>query len=190
MITKLKEEHIKKVAEIHKRELSGFLPELGIEFLKLFYRSSMDIPEMFSFVEIDGSKVRGFISNITEAGGLYKKVIIRAPGQFLLLFLKYFITHPKKLAKFIKIFTYPGFSEGGAELLSIAIDRGERKKGIGRSLVVRSAEEFSKRGISKFKISVYDRLAANGFYRKIGCRLVSSFNFLSEKMNYYEYKIV
>ncbi|OGG17592.1 hypothetical protein A3D78_05050 [Candidatus Gottesmanbacteria bacterium RIFCSPHIGHO2_02_FULL_39_14] len=189
MITRLRKEQIKQLAKLHKNELSGFLPELGEKFLEMFYRTSLDLPEMFTFIEEEKGKVRGFVSNITNSKGLNKKIFIKRPLRFLLIFLKYFISHPGQLRKFFTILTYPGFKEGGAELLSIAVGRNYRLKGRGRRLFEKSREEFSLRGIKTFKISVYERLPANGFYKKIGCRLVDSFDFMGEKMNYYEYKI-
>ena len=189
MIRKMESWDVDEIALIHERELSGFLPEIGQEFLKLFYEVSLALPLMFTFVETDGKRMRGFVSSIEKTKGLYKQVLLRRPVSFGFIFLKYFITHPQKLSKFIKILAYPGFSEDSAELLSIAVDKNHRRKGVGRGLFNKVHQEFKKRGIKKFKISVYDRLPANGFYLKIGCRKIASFDFLGEKMNYYEYSI-
>lgn len=186
MIKPLENNYISDVARIHKQELSGFLPELGIDFLSEFYKTGLSIDEIFIFIDEDFGTVKGFVCNITEAEGLYKAIIFRSPIKFFLLFLKYFITHPQKIIKFLKIFAYPGFAEGGAELLSIAVDRKFQRKGIGRKLFRKSRQEFIKRGITKFRIGVYDRLSANEFYHKMDCRRVKSFDFMSEKMNYYE----
>ena len=189
MIKELNREHIRQVASIHKRELSGFLPELGIEFLELFYTTSLSMPEMFTYVEEEKGEIKGLVTGVTQTKNLYFKIISRQPIRFVVIFLKYFITHFNHLIKFYKILTYPGFSEGGAELLSIAVSNQFQKRGIGKKLFQKTADEFKRRGIGKFKISVYDRLTANGFYIKIGCRLVSSFIFLDERMNYYSFKI-
>lgn len=178
---------ISQVARIHKQELSGFLPELGEEFLKKFYQVSLDIPEMFTLVEKENEQVLGFVSGIESAKGLYKKVILKNPIGFGSLFLRYFITHPKKIVKMAKILSYPGFSDDSPELLTIAVKKDYQKRGIGKNLFRKTVEEFTKRKIKKFKISVYDRLTANGFYKKIGCKFENSFNFLGEKMNYYSY---
>lgn len=188
MITKLKEEYVKQVARMHKKELSGFLPELGEEFLALFYKTSLGLPEMFTFVEEEKGKVLGFVTGVTTTKNLYKKIILRKPLKFSFIFWKYIISHPAKVFKIFKIVTYPGFAQDHPELLTIAVSQNYRLKGIGLSLFRKCAGEFKKRKIDKFKISVYDRLPANGFYQKIGCRLESSFDFLGEKMNYYVYK--
>src|SRR3989344_1850103 len=182
MIRKLSEFDIQQVAKLHKEELSGFLPELGKEFLNLFYETSTEMPEMFTFVYEEKGSVLGFVSGVTDARGLNKKILLRRPVQFGYILLKYLITHPHKTGIFFRILTYPGFSKGGAELLSVAVAEDFRMRGIGRKLFLKTAEEFKRRSINKFKISVYDRLVANKFYLKMGCSLVTSFDFLGERM--------
>lgn len=187
MIEDLTLNDILQVANIHKQELSGFLPELGEEFLKKFYQVNLDIPEMFTLVEKENEQILGFVSGIESAKGLYKKVILRNPVGFGILLLRYFITHPKEIVKMLKILTYPGFKDNSPELLTIAVIGRLQRKGIGTKLFNACRLEFQKRGIKKFKISVYDRLSANEFYKKIGCKFDQSFEFLGEKMNYYSY---
>jgi ribosomal protein S18 acetylase RimI-like enzyme len=188
MISNLRKEHIVPVAMIHKKELTGFLPELGSKFLEKFYQTSLNLPEMFTFVELKEKKVLGFVSGIESTKGMYKKIILKDLPGFGLLFMRYFITHPRGLVKMIKTIAYPGFSEDEPELLTLAVLGEFQKKGIGKKLLVNCDKEFLKRGIKKFKISAYARLPANGFYKKRGCKLVSTFNFLGEKMNYYSYE--
>src|SRR3989344_7263509 len=129
MIRKLSEFDIQQVAKLHKRELSGFLPELGKEFLNLFYKTSAEMPEMFTFVQEEKGNVLGFVSGITDARGLNKKILLRRPLRFVFILLRYLIVHPQKTAKFFRILTYPGFSKGGAELLSLAVSSDCRLQG-------------------------------------------------------------
>lgn len=188
MIKNLEIADISQVAKIHERELSGFLSRLGSPFLEKFYRASLDIPEMFTLVKKQNEQILGFVSGIVSTKGLYKKVIFRNPIFFGILFLRHFITHPQEIIQVLKILTYPGFSEDNPELLTIAVVSEAQRKGIGTKLFHACVREFRKRGIRKFKISVYERLPANVFYQKIGCRFENSFNFLGEKMNYYSYE--
>ncbi len=187
MIKNLTTIDIPQVAHLHKQELSGFLPELGEEFLVRFYQAVLSTPEMFTLVEKENEQILGFVSGIESAKGLYKKVIFKNPIGFGTLFLSYFITHPTKIVKMIKILTYPGFRDDSPELLTIAVIGRTQRKGIGTKLFKSCVIEFEKRGIKTFKISVYDRLTANEFYKKIGCKFENSFEFLEEKMNYYSY---
>lgn len=189
MIRGLEIKDIPQVAVIHMRELSGFLPELGEKFLQAFYRTSLDIPEMFTYVESQNEQVYGFTTGINTAGGLYKKIILKDVFLFIPLFLSYLFTHPSGAVKIIKTLAYPGFADNSPELLTIAVKKNHQGRGIGKKLFMQVAREFKIRNIEEFKISVYDRLTANRFYLKIGCRFDRSFEFLGEKMNYYKYEI-
>lgn len=190
MIRQMALSDIKQVAEIHKRELSGFLSELGIPFLKKFYKVSLDIPEMFTYVEERSGHILGFTSGVSRTKGLYKKIIFKNIFYLIVPLLSYFIVHPLKVIKTLKILSYPAFSEDIPELLTLVVKKEEQNRGIGRKLFQAVSEEFEKRRIKEFYVSAYERLPANGFYRKIGCRLDRSFNFLGEKMNYYKCRII
>jgi len=190
MIRKLQITDITQVVKLHKNELSGFLSELGIPFLKKFYKVSLDIPEMFTYVEENNGHILGFTSGISRTKGLYKKIIFKNIFYLIVPLLSYFIVHPLKVIKMLKILSYPAFSEDIPELLTLVVKKEEQNRGIGRKLFQAVSEEFEKRRIKEFYVSAYERLLANGFYRKIGCRLDRSFNFLGEKMNYYKCRII
>lgn len=189
IITSLAFQDIPQVARLHKTELPGFLSQLGEAFLEKFYRASLSIPELFTLISKENEQILGFVTLTTNISDLYKKIIFRDVLGFSFLFLNYFITHPQKLLKAIRIFAYPGFKEDIPELLTIAIGSQYQKQGLGRGLFEEAVREFKKKGVKKFRVSVYDSLAANGFYRKMGCKLESSFMFLGEKMNYYTFNI-
>ena len=93
MIRKLQITDITQVVKLHKNELSGFLSELGIPFLKKFYKVSLDIPEMFTYVEENNGHNLGFTSGISRTKGLYKKIIFKnifyliVPLLVILLFI-------------------------------------------------------------------------------------------------------
>jgi ribosomal protein S18 acetylase RimI-like enzyme len=188
MIKSLTLNDIDQVARIHIIELKGFLPELGLPFLKKFYKESLNIPEMFTYVEKNNEQVIGFVSGITTAKGLYKKIIFNDLGWFILFFMNYVSTHPNKIITIIQTLLYPGFTEDDPELLTIAVSSASQRRGVGRKLFNKVVKEFQKMKIREFKISVYDKLQANGFYRKIGCRLDKTFIFLGEKMHYYRFR--
>ncbi|OIO14733.1 hypothetical protein COV53_03450 [Candidatus Gottesmanbacteria bacterium CG11_big_fil_rev_8_21_14_0_20_37_11] len=188
MVTKLTSQDLKAVSAIHQAELPGILSEFGTEFLEKFYRESLHIPELFTFIEKEDEQVIGLITGTTSLDGLYFKVVKRDILGFFSLIMKHLITHPASIFKIIRILTYPGFSNKDSELLTIAVSRRYQKRGIGRKLFASAVKEFKKRKIIHFKIGVYERLKANGFYRKIGCRKLHTFNFLGEQMNYYVYR--
>lgn len=188
MIKNLTVDDIPQVVKIHKRELPGFLSELGEGFLRKFYEVSLHIPEMFTLIDTEDEQVLGLVSGINSAKGFYMKVISRDIISFVWLFLGNFITHPGNIVKSVKSLTYPGFADDSPEIITIAVKKGYQGKGIGRKLFQESAKEFQKREFKKFRVSTYDKLPANGFYKKMGCSFEKSFEFLGEKMNYYKYE--
>lgn len=188
-MTKLEDQDISQIAGLHHVELNGLLSELGVGFLEKFYRCSLSIPSMWTIVEKKNDQILGFVSGVTNVNGLNKKIIFKDLWGFMFLFLKIFITQPKLIVKTVKTITYPGFGHDSPELLTMVVDKKHQGEGIGRSLFEKCVEEFRKKGIKSFRISAYDRLPANGFYKHIGCRFDKSFMFLGEKMNYYVYKI-
>lgn len=189
MIKPLVYSDIGQIVKIHREELSGFLAELGEKFLTKFHEASLDIPEIFTLVEIENDQVLGIASGITRVRGLYFKLLSKAPLSFIWLMLDNFITHPKNIVKALRTITYPGLSDNIPELFIMAVKRNYQRKGIGKKLFRETYMEFKKRGFNKFRICTYDKLSANIFYKKIGCEFEKSFYFLGEKMNYYTYEI-
>lgn len=189
MIREMVHVDVVQVVRLHKQEIPGFLPELGEEFLKKFYKVSLSIPEIFTYVAKEDEQILGFVSAITSTKGFHKKIIFKDIAGFAIIFLRYFITHPEKIVKILRILSYPGFFDNSPELLTIAIAKKYQRRGIGSKLFKKTAAEFKKRGFKKFKVSVYDKLPVNQFYKKVGCQFEKSFIFLGEKMNYYSYEI-
>jgi ribosomal protein S18 acetylase RimI-like enzyme len=189
MIRKLQKEDIPAIAKIHKEYLPGFLSELGIDFLKLFYQATLDIPELYTLVEMDNEQIQGFVSVTTRPGGLFKSVLKKDYLRFIFTLSKIFITQPVKLVKTFRTFAYPGFKDDIPELTTIVVVKEAQKKGLGRKLFKEATEYLTGKGAEFFRISVYDRLPANKFYLKIGCRFEKSFPYMGEKMNYYIFKI-
>ncbi len=187
MLRKLEAHDIREVVKIHKTELAGFLSQLGEDFLEKFYKASLKIPEVFTIVIEEKKQILGFVSGTTKLKGLYKKIFFRNPFGFIYSLLIYFITHPKGIVKLTKTMVYPGFESDIPELLTIVVAKDQRNKGLGKKLFLAAVCEFRKRGVGKFRISVYERLPANKFYKAIGCKKEKEFDFMGEKMNYYKY---
>lgn len=189
MISDLSEQDIPRVVKIHRQELPGFLTELGVEFLKCYYRNSMKVGEVFTVVYKRDGVVRAFATGAYSTRDLNRKILLQDPFRFTIIMVEYLITHLGSFAKIFSTFSYPGFKEDIPELLTIAVSRQYQKKGIGEKLFRVLEERFRQKSQKEFLISAYDRLPANGFYRKIGCRFERSFDFLGEKMNYYRMKL-
>lgn len=187
MLRKMEFHDIDQVAKIHQAELPGFLAKLGEMFLKKFYKTSLSVPEMFTIVEVENGQILGFAQATVRMKGLYKKIILKDIPGFGIALLKYFITHPSGIFQTLRIFTYPGFTDDIPEMLTIAVAKEWQKRGLGRKLFHEIVREFKKRKITSFRVSTYEKLSANEFYQKMGCSLEKSFDFMTEKMNYYRY---
>jgi len=189
MIRSLQEKDIHSVARIHRDELPGFLSTLGEEFLLEFYRTSMKLPFLFTYVDDEKGIITGFVSGVESVKGLNKQIVRANLFTFLLISLKVAIRNPLLIVKVMRVLAYPGFTHTDGELLSIAIDRKYQRKNIGKRLFREVTTEFRKRNIHTFLVSIYSDLPANGFYRKIGCKMDSSFAFMGKTMNYYRFTI-
>lgn len=189
MIYPLIQSDISSVASIHRKELPGFLSKLGEDFLKEFYKTSLSIPVFFTFVYKRDGKITGFATGVETTEGLLKKMITKNPRGIGGALLLAFIRRPYLIREVIKTLRYPGFAYVGPELLSIAVDSKFQRKGTGREMFQSVAREFSRRKVKSFKISIYDGMSANDFYKKMGCTFENSFRFMGKKMNYYEFKI-
>lgn len=189
MIKKLDSNDISLAVHLHRQELHGFLSELGNDFLKKFYEVSLGIPEMFTFIDTEENKVTGLVSGVESSEGLMKKIILKDVAGFFPPVMQYAVFHPLSATKMIQSMSYPGFSGTDAELLSIAVDGKSQGKGIGKKLFQKTVDEFKKRKIRNFKVSIYDGMKANTFYTKMGCTFDYQFAFLGKKMNYYKFNI-
>jgi ribosomal protein S18 acetylase RimI-like enzyme len=129
MLTKLSTLDISQVASLHKKELPGFLSKLGVNFLEKFYRSSLKVPDIFTFVYKKDGKVVGFVSGVESTEGLLMKIIKKDPMGLLGSIIISCLKTPSLFFEIVKTLSYPGFSHNDAELLSIAVDDSHQSEG-------------------------------------------------------------
>lgn len=190
MIREMRREDIESIVSIRKQVMGGLLSELGKDFLRAYYNAVLKEPRIRVKIACDKDSIVGFVTLALETKRLYFDLLRRDPVGFLFSTFSYFVRHPQYILKILETFSYVGFHEDGAEILSIAISSRYQRKGWGSKLFRAAIEEFGKYKISSFRISTYDKdIGANRFYKKIGCVLEESFNFRGEKMNYYRYSI-
>lgn len=173
LIRKLEQKDVTEIAGIHVKEIpSGFLSSLGISFLKLIYQSMVRSEDSFCIVAEENGRIIGFVSGTIGIGKFYKeffkKNFIKAG---MILFLK--ALNPQFAKKIFETLFYPARKEQtklpNAELMSIVVDKKYQGKGVSKDLFKRLVQEFKKRGIDKFKVTVGSNLvAACKFYEKMG----------------------
>ncbi len=191
MIVPFKYEDIDEVVNIRYKELSsGLLSKLGKKFLYEYSKSLLKTPGIFVFVAKNNDRIVGFVSLTDEIERLHLRVIRNNFWGIFKALIEHLFLHPTSIGKIWETLSYSGFSNGGAELLSMAVDSSHQRKGWGKKIFQKVKREFRKKGIKYFRVSTYEKdIGANFFYKKMGCNLEKSFNFRGEKMNYYIYKV-
>ena len=166
-------ERYRQVAGLHKRCLDqGFLATLGEGFLALIYEAIDHTGEATLLVAEEDGQVQGFITGGVGMGPIYRRMM-RSPVR-LGLALAPAMLRPAKVRRILDIVRYSG--DGGlpeglpdAELLSLAVAPEWRGKSVAEGLYQRLVEDFRKRGVDAFRITVGETLApAHRFYQRMG----------------------
>jgi len=161
-----------QIAKIHKGEITkGFLSQLGEGFLSLFYEAIIFFPDSFVVVAEEGGRVVGFVSGCLNISELYKKFFKKyAISSFFILLPKIF-----SLVIIKKIFETKGYSQyteenlPKEELLTIAVFKDFKGRGISKDIFERFVFEMKQRNVKSFKVVVGGDLErAIGFYEKMG----------------------
>lgn len=182
VIRKLVREDVTDVARLHIDGIStGFISSLGINFVSSLYGAILESESSFGFVMASDGVVIGFAAVTTNVRELYKAVIFRHGIQLALAVVGKMSSWTRIKNVFETLF-YPSRIEKPdvdlprAELLSIAVKEGYRRRGIGRELVRRSLEECSCRGIGRLKVVTGAFMeGANGIYAECGFGLAGQF---------------
>jgi len=164
----------RELAEIHVKFLpESFLCTLGEKFLALLYKAMIGSENGIVIIVEDDERVAGFISGTTDMRKLNaffrRKNFFKA---FFLLFPRMF--RPSVCRKIIEDVFYsirkPAASLPDAELLSIAVKKDYRGKGVGAKLFAALVCEMREKKINNFKILVGENLKdAQKFYERMGC---------------------
>ena len=170
-------ERYRQVARLHVRCLDqGFLATLGEGFLALMYEAIDRADETTLLVEEDSGQVQGFVTGGTGMGAIYKRML-RSPVR-LARALAPALVRPSKVRRILEILRYSGAGvlPAGlpeAELLSIAVAPEWRGKAVADRLYGRLVEDFRKRRVEAFRITVGEALGpAHRFYQRMGAEVV------------------
>ncbi len=171
-VEKAKSLHIEKIAYLHRENIkTGFLSKLGLPFLTLLYYTMSNSANAFCVVAIDNNKIVGFSSGAICISAFYKDFLkVHFLKASMILLPK--VLNFRFLKKMIETLFYPARKKQNlpmTELLSIALDKNYRGKGIAEQLFGKIVEEFRSRDIKCFKVVVGSELiAARKFYEKMG----------------------
>lgn len=193
MIREMEERDLKAVTGLHSEALKiGFLSTLGEDFLEIIYMGIMASELGVVFVYEKDGVVAGYISGSTDTEKLFKEIKRRKLPRLAGNLAFKVVRKPSIIKNLRRSSQYPDLAGKNvpAELLSIAVVKDARGKGIGSALVEALIEYFKAKKVSAFKVSVDQRLeGADEFYEALGFELEDTMDIYDKKMNIYIYRI-
>ena len=150
-------EHVAAVALLHTENISsGFISSLGPAFSRQLYRGIAGCRSAFCLVALEDNQVLGFIAGAESVGKLYKSVLLRR-GLPMSACLIRFVFSLRTIRRIFQTLLYPSRTSEdypSAEVLSVAVAPGARRKGIAGKLMQSALAEFGSRGIDKVRVAV------------------------------------
>ena len=168
--------HAGQVAALHIQCIStGFISSLGVDFVTSLYEAIVQSKSSFGVVAVRNAKVLGFAAFTTNLNKLYKSAVWRK-GLIFALLLAGNVRSRGRVKKMLETLFYPARTKKmnlpPAELLSIAVARQERGKGLASQLIKKGLQHCQKEGIDKVKVLIgADNKAGNKLYLKFGFEL-------------------
>lgn len=175
IIRQAKLEDIDIISRIHKEAFPNFfLTSLGVDFLKLYYKTVMKSPDGILLVSKTDSDTIGFCAGTLLSAGfntrLIKKNFMSYMGQGVMLLF----THPIRIWHLYKNLSKESSEVGDkgeyAELLSIGVDPNKQGGGTGKKMLLALEEEVKNNGGVKLSLTTdFDNNEkAIGFYHSLG----------------------
>ncbi len=162
------------IAAMHRAGIAtGFLPRLGIRFLKRLYEAMIGWEDGVVVVADDGFGPVGFVAGVADVAGFYSH-FARRHGPAALLSALPSLLRPGNLRRAWETWSYSDTQiDVEAELLSMAVEPSARGRGLGTRL----GEEFlTQRRWPEVKVVVaVGNEAARATYRRLGFVTRASF---------------
>jgi ribosomal protein S18 acetylase RimI-like enzyme len=178
-ITPLKGEHVRAVAAMHVRELTGLLRALGAPAARAFYAGCVESPNLIGFVALDRGEVRGFACGSMLPRALKLEAIARKPIAFTVGVALGILRRPAALPYVLQLFRGSAGTHdaGEPELTYLAVAPEARRGGIGKDLVNAFSAALRAKGARAYELSVErDNIAADAFYRRLGFKNVGNYH--------------
>lgn len=185
----MQEKDCLEVAELHKESLEGdFLPTLGVNVLKTIYRGFLKDKGNIGYVVEEDGKVIGFTTGSENTDIMFKKIIKKEFLPLVYHVLIALIKKPSLTHNLIQTFGYnkKAKTDTKSEVISLAVKKEYREKGLGRELSTLLMDDFRKRGFKKLKLTVnQSNIIANKFHQKMGFKHKGTFTIYHKEMNLY-----
>jgi GNAT superfamily N-acetyltransferase len=180
---------LQEAVSLHIKHLSyrSFITLFGNKFLLELYKDILSERLGFFVFAMDEKKICGFVLgcvNSRQLLGIIKRKLIK----YFAIILPILIINLSVIFKLFETLFYvkKENSRVQPELIVIVTDSNYRSAGIGSSLVSALNEEFRKRNIYEYKVTVHDEMKqSNNFYVKNGMTLSNSFIMYGVKWNLY-----
>lgn len=178
MIKAFAREHVEAVADLHLRYLTGLLRDLGNHAVRSFYLGAADSELTVARVFESEGRVQGFVLGSVEPGRLRKEIVKSHFIQTVLSTSMGVIRRPKLIHSILisRRDRDSNFDPGAAELIYLAVDKGQRSAGVGKQLVEEFGRELQSSGVVAFELSVdADNVAATAFYERLGFQRIGQY---------------
>lgn len=193
-IIPMSQNHVRAVVDVHLASFPGFfLSFLGQRFLRLLYSSIVSSAKGVGFVFVTQGVVAGFVAGVTNPSGFYSSLIKKQLFAFIWAAMAAAFRHPLVIPRLCRALHYPSqtsHDDACATLMSIGTSPKCRGQGIGKQLVAAFMDEMRTRNMQRVNLTT-DRdnnEATNGFYQKLGFKLVRSYETAeNRRMNEYEW---
>jgi len=164
------------IARLHRESLpEAFLPTLGDRFLRRLYRALATDEDAICSVAENGSGIVGFVAATRSVGRTYRRFALRH-GVAAGLAAAPRLMRPGVARRAFETARYPSGASHlpEAELLSIAVAPGWRRRGVGEMLAGDLLRRLGEGGAGELKVVVSgDNEPANRFYERLGFRPVA-----------------
>ena len=189
VIDRFNPELLRAAAQLHIQHLSyrSFITMLGNKFMLELYRDLLSDNLGFFVFALDGNHICGFVLGCTNSKKFFS-VVKRRIFKYFRIILPRIIVRPNLIPKLFETLFYVQKENSNVEpeLIVIVTDSNYRGVGVGSQLVDVLDNEFRKRKIHEYKVTVHDEMKkSNNFYIKNGMKLSNSFMMYGVKWNLY-----
>lgn len=180
MLVPIGREHVRDVATLHHRTLTGLLVQLGPAAIRAFYRGSVDNRRHVGFAWVADGVLLGFVSGSTNPIALRGEVLRAGVVRTLFAIGLGVLRRPSNLVWLWRAFREPGVGSVDAEspeLTYLAVAEGSRGTGLGQRLVEAFNGEFRNRNVAAYQLSVdAQNVQAVRFYERLGFRAIVEYS--------------
>ena len=160
-----------------------FLSSLGLGFLRVFYREAADHAGTIGYVALgEGGRVIGACFGLVDAGGFFRELFRRRWWLFAFNAIPALLRRPSILRRLLRARRHEGDPppldiHPLGTLLSIAVEPGCQRAGLGKALLHAVCREYARRGIH----AAFLTTDAEGndqvrrFYRNLGWKFIGYF---------------